>query len=172
MTSINVHPIFVHFPIALLTVYTLLEVVRFPIIKRQAWWFYVKSVLLIAGMLGGFAALQTGDLAEEGFRGTPTMTLVRIHSTYAAATMWVYGILALLYVIEWLDRDVTNQSVRNSLTILLRIKNALFRPSILVLASIVGLVLVTITGALGGALVYGGDVDPVVSFFYHLLYRP
>jgi hypothetical protein len=32
------------------------------------------------------------------------------------------------------------------------------------------MILVTIVGALGGALVYGPEVDPVVSVVYHLFF--
>ncbi len=172
----NIHPIFVHFPIALLTFYTLMEILRLPIFQRQTWWFYTKAVLLIAGTIGGFAAQQTGELAEEAFRGTPTMKLVELHSTYASATLWVFGILAALYVIEWIHRDRLAAHIPSSLqkiwNAIRSIESALFRAPILILAAIAGLCLVTITGALGGALVYGGDVDPVVSFIYNLLYKP
>lgn len=167
----NIHPIFVHFPIALLSIYTLMEILHLPIFRRQPWWFYTKAVLLFVGTAGGFAAQQTGELAEEGFRGTSTMALVELHSTYATATLWVFCVLSALYLLEWLRRENMWMNI-TVMHILYKIETTLFRSPILILAAIAGLLLVTITGALGGALVYGGDVDPVVSFFYHLLYRP
>lgn len=167
----NIHPIFVHFPIALLSVYTLMEMMPLPVLTRQQWWFYTKAVLLFTGTIGGFAAQQTGELAEEGFRGTPTMALVELHSTYATATLWVFCVLSALYLLEWMRREGIGRNVK-PLQMLIKIETTLFRTPLLILGAIAGLLLVTITGALGGALVYGGDVDPVVSFFYHLLYRP
>ncbi len=41
-------------------------------------------------------------------------------------------------------------------------------PLVIVLA-IAGLVLMTVVGALGASLVYGPEIDPAVSFIYHLL---
>ena len=61
----NLHPIFVHFPIALLTLYTLCELLRFKKIKDHPAWFYLKAVLIICGTLGAAAALLTGDGAKE-----------------------------------------------------------------------------------------------------------
>ena len=166
----NLHPIFVHFPIALLTVYTLLEVFRLPIITRQSWWFYTKAVLLFIGTLGGVASGITGKIASQGFAGTSTMALVTLHSHYAEATVMVYGGIALLYAIEWMKIDGA-KIPSSPWAVILRIQSVLWRAPILVLASLIGLLLVTITGALGGALVYGPDIDPVVGFFYHLLYK-
>lgn len=34
-----------------------------------------------------------------------------------------------------------------------------------------GLLLITLTGALGGIIAYGPDIDPVASFVYRLLFR-
>lgn len=163
----NVHPLVVHFPVALLTIYTLFEIARLPFLTRQPWYFHVKAVMLFIGSLGTFVAMQTGEWAEQGFRGTPTMALVELHSAYATATAWVYAVLAVAYLAAWLRMG--NVRLGGVPAFLDRV---LFRSWILVPASVVGLVLLTITGALGGALVYGGDVDPVVSFIYNLLYRP
>lgn len=174
MESLNIHPIFVHFPIALLTVYAAFEIIRFPFITRQQWYVPVKAILLFTGVLGGFAATETGEWAEEIFRGTPTMELVRLHSTFAGATMWVYGILAFIYLIEWMRRgNVTSRlpsGMQKIWSVLLRIETALFKTPILILGSLAGLVLITITGALGGAITYGPEVDPVVSFIYGLFF--
>lgn len=164
MNSINIHPIFVHFPIAFLCLYTFFEVVRLPILTRQSWWIPVKSVLLFAGMIGGFAALETGELAESGFEGTTTMTTIRLHETFANAAIYVYGILAILYVIEWLHQtDALKQ-----LPLTLQKAWKFLEAPLLIVGSLAGFMLITITGALGGAIVYGPDVDPVVSFIYHL----
>lgn len=61
----NIHPLFVHFPIALLTVYAVAELLRFKRLTSQVWWWNVKTLLLGVGLLGGFATLQTGEIAEE-----------------------------------------------------------------------------------------------------------
>lgn len=170
----NVHPIFVHFPIALLVIFTLLEIIRLPILTRQQWWFGAKAVLLLAGVAGGFAALLSGNIAAEAYKGTSSVPLLRLHSNFAYATIIVYGILALSYLIQ--AGTVTKVGSRLSPTlkrpwaILEHINRFIFNAPVLILAAVVGMILVTIVGALGGALVYGPDVDPVVSIIYHLFF--
>ena len=175
MNTLNIHPLFVHFPIALLILYTVLEIFRLPILTRQQWNFYTKAVLLFTGIAGGFVSLQTGEWAERTYRGTPEMSLIHLHSTYAVAAMWVYGILGVLYFAEWVYRSNVLSSLPagmakawNALRV---IDKTLFKTPLLILLSVIGLVLITITGALGGAIVYGPTIDPVVSFFYTLLYK-
>lgn len=164
----NIHPLFVHFPIALLTVYALAEMLWFEKIKNQAWWWNVKALLLGVGTLGGFAALQTGEIAEEIRGGSQ---LIETHSTYAAATVWIFGILALMYVIAGIRMyfgSYVQAGVSGRIfTFFSTIERVVVR--IAPLLACVGLVTLMITGALGGAIVYGPDTDPVVSFIYSVI---
>ena len=170
----NVHPIFVHFPIALLVVYTLLEIVRLPVISKQQWYFGAKAVLLITGVIGGFAAFQTGEIAADAYLKTTSMPLVTLHGNFASATMIVYGILAVSYLIQSGTRTNVGTRLTGSLAkpwaILEKFNRIIFRTPVLILGAVIGMILVTIVGALGGALVYGPDVDPVVSVIYHLFF--
>lgn len=170
----NVHPIFVHFPIALLVVYTLLEIVRLPIITRQQWWFGAKAVLLITGVIGGFTAFQTGEIAADAYEKTSSMPLVELHGNFALATMIVYGLLALSYLIQSGTATDLKHRLSPALSkpwmVIETINQAIFKTPVLILGAIIGMILVTIVGALGGALVYGPDVDPVVSVIYHLFF--
>lgn len=43
----NIHPFLVHFPIALFCVYTILECVRFQVVIKQPYWFYLKAGIVI-----------------------------------------------------------------------------------------------------------------------------
>ncbi|MEK7110290.1 MAG: hypothetical protein AAB759_00205 [Patescibacteria group bacterium] len=38
----NIHPAFVHFPIALLTIYAVLELARFRFFTARPYWFHLK----------------------------------------------------------------------------------------------------------------------------------
>ncbi len=175
MVSLNIHPIFVHFPIALLSLYAVFEILSLPMLTRLQWWFPTKAVLLFAGMIGGLIADQTGELAEAIYRGSPTMSLIRLHSTYAEAALWVYGVLAALYFIECLRRlqisSLLPAVLQKSWQYLIRIEQMLFRVPLLMLGSIAGLIIITIAGALGGAITYGPNADPIVSFIYHLFFQ-
>lgn len=170
----NIHPIFVHFPIALLTVYAILELVRFKKITNQAYYFYVKACILIVGTLGAFASLSTGDLAE-GAVARALRPLVEIHSTFAALSTWIFAALSIVYLVTWISKTDYNQKLINSkiskiwnqiLVIATKILNNSF---IMIILSLAGLLAITMTGALGGAIVYGPEVDPIVSFFYRLV---
>ena len=55
----NLHPIFVHFPIALFTLYALLECARFKKLQEQTYYFYLKAFLVITGGLASSAAYIT-----------------------------------------------------------------------------------------------------------------
>lgn len=164
----NIHPLFVHFPIALLTVYAVAELLRFKRLTSQVWWWNVKALLLGVGLLGGFAALQTGEMAEELIEKSQ---LVEIHSTYADITVWIFGILAVMYIIAGIrmyrGEYIQNNIMSRIFEFFSRIERVVSR-SIPVLA-ILGLVTLTITGALGAVLVYGTDIDPVVRFVYSMV---
>lgn len=157
----NIHPLIVHFPIALLTVYTLAEVARFGFVRRHPAWFTVKAVLLIVGSLGSFAAMGSGLIAAQIFGNED---VVFVHKSLAVSTASVYFLLALSYLIQWLDR---NGRMWPGLA---RFERAVFRAPVTIILALIGMVLLTMTGAMGGALVYGPEMDPIVSFVYHLFF--
>ena len=167
---LNIHPIFVHVPIAFLTVYSLLELIRWKKIISKPFWPQLKCIILGIGFLGTLAALQTGQLAAAAYRNTTTRPLVRIHSTYAAITTWYFAILLILYLGHLTNGHFKNRQLRSLTTSLSRLYRILIESWFSVLIGIAGLALITVTGALGGAIVYGPDTDPIVSFIYHLFF--
>jgi uncharacterized membrane protein len=84
----EIHPKVVHFPIALLTVYSLLEI--FGIIFKNA--FITKSALLIfcLGLGTAFFAVLTGNEASESIFGlnVESSTLLNTHQQYATYLLW------------------------------------------------------------------------------------
>jgi uncharacterized membrane protein len=169
----NIHPIFVHFPIALLTVYAVLELVRFNKITSQIYWFYVKASILFAGALGAFAALSTGDGAEQTI-AKELRPLVEIHSTFAAISTWIFLFIGLVYIVLWINKTDWNQQLFDGRFskiwgTLLNSATKMYESPFIIILAFLGLLSITMTGALGGAIVYGPNIDPVVSFFYHLV---
>ena len=66
----GMHPLVVHFPIALL-LFAAVFVVLAIIVPKRGWWFSVSAlILLIGGTAGAFVAVSTGeaarDVVEEG----------------------------------------------------------------------------------------------------------
>jgi uncharacterized membrane protein len=104
----NLHPIFVHFPIALLTLYAGLEVVRLPILTRQTWYFYAKAVLVIAGALGAIPTVITGLIVGEGLENDLVIgKIVQMHEKFAFASLVVFGVLAIIYLLVWLGKKLS-----------------------------------------------------------------
>ncbi|MCC6934730.1 MAG: hypothetical protein IT406_03545 [Candidatus Yanofskybacteria bacterium] len=172
MTPLNIHPIFVHFPVALLTLAATLELVRFRRVLQKSYIFHTKAFLVIAGTISGFIALQTGELLEHLYDGTTTARIVELHSSLATATLGVFGILSIAYAAQWMEREQVFTRLRH--TSAFRMIHALGQriteTRFAYVVSIVGLTLITLTGALGGIIAYGPDIDPVASFIYRLLF--
>lgn len=162
----NIHPLFVHFPIALLVLYSLFEIVRIKKINKEPYWFYVKAVFVIFGSAFSVITAITGDIAKDLLAGTSSiMPLIDKHEMFAAITITVYGVIALAYLIEWVNRTSLREKIKGN-KVLARMWKWLFVyravvmvPFILVILAVVGLVSVFITGALGASIVYGPEFD-------------
>lgn len=165
----NIHPIFVHFPIALLTVYAIIELIRIQKFQSKNSIFYIKCILVVLGWIASIIAASTGDIAADLIGEN---RLIETHAFYAGASQVVFGIIAVWYALIFLEKEALKipffeKQIRPVLTFLFVIarKIQMCIPAL----AIVGLILITITGALGGAIVYGPEIDPVVYFVYNLL---
>jgi uncharacterized membrane protein len=167
----NVHPILVHFPIALLTVYALVELLRVPRLMKKTYLFYVKASFLLVGSAGSLGAYLSGNAIEDMFRSSPSINrLVHIHSRWAIATVLIFGILAFCYAVGWLEKELeTRGASARMVGAASRLRALVLDTPLAAILALVGLVCVTVTGALGGAIVYGSDIDPVVKFITALV---
>ena len=153
----NLHPLLVHFPIALLTFYALFELLRFRKLLSDPNWFFIKAAFVILGSVSSAATFLSGYVIKGGFETTPAITrLVETHQAYALATCLVFGLIACVYAMKIMKRG-------ESFT------NMMLKPAVILPLALIGLGLVTITGGLGGAIVYGPDIDPFVKFIYQVL---
>ncbi len=139
------HPVIVHFPIALLATAIFLEVIEL-FLKRDALR-EAATWLLGLGFLGGLVATVTGILAEEAAEemGVPE-SAIETHELLAFATLAVF---AVLIAIRWLQRKR-------------RIPEF---PGIVLAIGLVGVILIGLTGYFGGDLVYryGAGVERPAS---------
>jgi uncharacterized membrane protein len=164
----NIHPIFVHFPIALLFVYSLIKILPLKRWVPSIAWKDIEQLLLLIGVFGAFAGLATGETAEHLVR--PNHQLVEMHSTFAALSTWIYGLLlageALDMGIPWISKKVQFPTLLGLLT---RIKHILTNPFVTITLAIVGLIAISITGMLGGIITYGVAADPIAPLLVKTL---
>jgi len=172
----NIHPLFVHFPIALLTLYAVLEILTCFIparYKKSDILLHIKTFLIITGGLALLPTLGTGEMAGELLGGG---TLIETHEFFAQITATLFGLLAaghtlwLFDTLGWSDWFTQKHTIIEKIfTLARKIADIIMHRFVKVSLAILGLVSITITGALGASIVYGPQVDPFVTFIYNLI---
>jgi uncharacterized membrane protein len=173
--SLNIHPIFVHFPIALLTIYSVLELIRFRRLLDSSEWFHVKFGLVVLGVLLGLVTAYTGDMAKHLIPGGRTSPLISTHELWAETTLVIFSFAAAGYLVAFIKKfRIPFLYKRNFIgkvwKFLLRAEYLILETPLIIFIALVGLVSVFITGALGGSIVYGPSSDPFAYFVYHLFF--
>ena len=159
----NIHPIFVHFPVAMLFVYSIIKILPFKKWFPKVAWRDIERVLLVVGVLGAFAALATGDTAEHLVH--PNRALVDAHSTFASIATAFYGALLAGEITAGINakRFVYGKSWKWISTLLRFIEKILCNPFFSGLLAVLGFIAISITGMLGGVIAYGITADPFSS---------
>jgi uncharacterized membrane protein len=131
-----IHPMIIHFPIALLIVGFLFEVVGVAANKE----FYSKAafILLLLGGAGAVAAYITGNLAGDGLSEMgPLKQALEEHEDAAVVTLWIIGGIVAARILMVATKRFTGS--------LRWLAVAFF---------LVGVLAIARTGHLGGNLVY------------------
>lgn len=166
--SYNIHPIFVHFPIALLVIYSAIRILPLAKWFPAVAWKDIERALLVFGTLGAFAALSTGELAEELVR--PNHQLVEAHSTFATAATWMYVSLLLGELSAYISAKQAAMVRLASVAPLISFFKRYFSEGLLPkIIALVALVTLSIAGLLGGAIVYGTTADPLAGIVLKML---
>ena len=169
----DIHPILVHFPIALLTLYVIFECVKF---KDKAFE-KVKLVFLSIGTFFAWLSLQTGDFAAEKKRGADMLVkkTLHLHENFAGLTTGLFLFILILYVIDYIEsRDgkiknyLHNSKVGFIWNIILKVQKVLFKRWLIILVALAGLVAVFLTGTFGAIMVYGKGIDMITGFVYRV----
>jgi uncharacterized membrane protein len=138
----DLHPVVVHFPIALLTLYVLAEVVN-------SFWNndkvrFLASILLIVGVISCVGAVLTGNQAEHAVENLlkkeimqTANEIVEEHENNATILLWLFtGIMVVRYIFI--------------------LKKNFFgiRKILITSLALIGLYFIFVTGNYGGQLVY------------------
>lgn len=100
----NIHPVIVHFPIAILLVAALIDFLN--LFLADKWWDDLKSTILYGiGAVSAIAAYYTGNWAADSvFLPSEAQTVLNNHADWALWTVWFFGLYALLRIaFHWLD---------------------------------------------------------------------
>ena len=164
----NIHPMLVHFPIALLFLYSIIKILPcerwFPAIA----WKHIERALLLVGVCGAFLALATGESAQHLTH--PNRQLVHMHSFFAGLATWLYG---ALLAGEFLA--VGNPLILHKISFAPAVKLAVALEKVLCnngfskLLAFLALIAISLTGLLGGVMVYGVSADPIAGAVIKIL---
>ncbi len=168
----ELHPILVHFPIALLFASVALDIASLWIrrlgVSQAATW------CLVLGVPGAGFALLSGWISERGIEASAPPQLLHLHKVCAVLTTLVFGTLLLVRLI-WVSPQlmrIAGLLVPRAQPTLMGAQQRLFaalpgldspQPSrqllvVYIFFSLIGLALLAVTGYLGGALVYDHGV--------------
>ena len=169
----NLHPALVHIPIGILFLYSLAEWCRWGKFFQSTQWNTSKAFMVTIGVLGSFAAFASGDALEDIYGSIP---LLETHSMFATATIVVYSLLAFGYLVWVIDNSKYGNTLRHSGAkpvwhFCTRLSRFLRNPIVSVSGAFIGFILLTITGALGGAIVRGREADFLVTIIYDLFVK-
>jgi hypothetical protein len=93
-----------------------------------------------------------------------------MHALFAEISSVIYGALLLgeilYFFTPWINTKLKLVQINS---FLLFIQNILISPLVSTVLAILGLVAISITGLLGGAIVYGISADPFAAIVLHLL---
>ena len=156
----NVHPLIVHFPIALLATAALADLVAL-LIRSRAGVRIGAVTLYVLGALSALAAYLTGRAAADGL-DLPASVIPHVtdHADWAEITVWFFGIYAIIRLaMLWFDLKGR------------RWAQMVWVHGLLFLIGIGGYYLVAETGTHGARLVFahGAGVQPVME---HLAAEP
>lgn len=165
----NLHPIFVHFPIALLFVYSVIKLLPLKKWFPNVAWRDIERLLLLVGLGGAYLALSTGEQAADLSR--PSESLVESHEFFANFTTRMYLLVLIGEIASFLNNKSYNfiSKINFLPKVLIWIEKILTNQNLVKVLVFLGFVSLFLTGVLGGVMVYGTTADPLAPFILKIL---
>lgn len=164
----NIHPILVHFPIAFLLLYSLLKIIPFHIRLPHISWREIQQIVLTVGLLGALAANATGEIAEHIAK--PNHQIVEMHALFATMSILIYGLIFIgefLFILNpYLRKKLTSKELLNFFNLM---EKLLTNRAFTLILALLGIISISLTGLLGGIMVYGTSADPFAPLILKLL---
>lgn len=114
----NIHPLIVHFPIAILLLAVLMDLFNFFL--PDGWWDDLKTTILYGiGAVSAIAAYYTGTLAADSvFLPSGAQSVLNEHAYWAWWTVWFFGIYALLRMLLHRSQKMDQRTIRIGLFVI------------------------------------------------------
>jgi uncharacterized membrane protein len=141
------HPVVVHFPIALLIVAPLFALIGLLKTRNARAYAVCALILMALGTIGAWFAVETGEAAKDTLILSAAQSqLVREHAEAGEATRNVFTILSIIYAGVLFGPALLKRPLRNRSQVVLGV--------VFLIIYAVSLLLVVKTGDLGGRLVH------------------
>ena len=120
----NLHPFFAHFPIALICLIGVLELLRIFIKKIPS---FISLIILFISTIMSFLSVQSGEIEKKSITDTKILKIIENHENLGDIVMWYSIILSIIWLFLFLKK-YDNQILKLfliSILIALVIKTAL-----------------------------------------------
>jgi len=113
----NVHPMIVHFPIALLFVGVLIDLIGLAF-RERAFWRGAALIFYVGGGLGALAAVLSGNAAADSvFLPSDANALLTEHSDLGTYTLWLFGAYGIARIAAYFTKLDMRMPIRLGLTV-------------------------------------------------------
>jgi uncharacterized membrane protein len=167
----NYHLLLVHFPIALLSLYTFLEILSVSkyFYKKESLEI-TKGILVVTGVVSAMFSRVTGEMVEDiiNRNNAHMRATLNLHELFSGIVVAIFVILAISYLISFFENtpEIRNSKFYNRirsiipawvLTFIFFFESRFIR----IILAVLGGIAVMLTGALGGILSNSCSIDPV-----------